>query len=105
MMNWADLSPLLFAITTAVTAGVSAASEKAGWTTAVFVVAGLGVGFVLGLAVRWFMYRVLNAGCRQKRAIAGFSFLSVYLLIPVLLLIPVIHGTGVGTAWLVRHIL
>jgi hypothetical protein len=103
-MNWADLSLLLFTGTTALTAGISAASAKAGWTTPVFSVAGVVVGFLVGAGVRWFMNRVLTVSGRQQGAIAGMGFLSLYLLIPMVLLIPVIHGTGVGTEWLVKHL-
>ena len=104
-MNWADLSMIVITLTTALTAGLSAASEKAGWSTALFVVVGLGIGFGLGVLARQLAYLILAGCCRQKRAIFGFGLLLLYIVVPMLILVCAIHGMGVATAWVVRHYL
>jgi len=106
-MNLADLSVILITLATALTAGLSAGSEKAGWSTVLFVVVvvGLGVGFGLGVLTRQMEYLILAVACRQKRAFISFGFLLLYMLVPMLILVFAIHGTGVATAWVVKHLL
>ena len=104
-MNAAELATALTILGCGGTAGLVAASEKAGWFTVPLVVAGLAVGFGFAYVVHKLAYRLLHAGGRQSGAVTGWAMLFAYTLVPML----VTFGAMAVTGWLaflfVRHVL
>src|ERR1700756_934987 len=102
-MNAAELATALTVFGCGGTAGLVAASEKAGWFSALFVIAGLAAGFGFGFVVHKLAYRLLAACGRQSGAFAGWTLLFAYTLLPLLLACGAMAITGWLTFLFVRH--
>jgi NADH:ubiquinone oxidoreductase subunit 2 (subunit N) len=83
-LNWADLVAVMTLIMCAATAGLVAASEKAGWFTAIFVVAGLAMGYGSAVGVGKLAYWLLAAAARQSDQSRGCALLLLYAAVPML---------------------
>ena len=102
-MNAAELNTLVTIVGCPAVAGMVAASEKAGWFTVLFVVAGLAIGVGAGFCVHKIAYRFLRI--HDKRTWVQCASLFAYLLVPMAILMCAIVGTGALTVWVVRHCL
>jgi len=104
-VNAAELSTVVAVLGCPAAAGLSAASEKAGWFTVLFVAGGLAVGVGSGAAVHKLAYWLLALGAHEKRAWVGWTLIFAYTLFPLALSLCAMVGSGLATVWLVRHFL
>jgi len=104
-MNAADLATALTVFGCGGTAGLVAASQKAGWFTVLFTITGFAVGFGCALAVHRLAYRLLDAGRRQSGALTGWAIILAYTLLPLLMAFGAMAATGWLTFWSVRYFL
>lgn len=101
-MNLADTATLLTVVGCPLAAGISAASEKAGWLTLLFVALGAGLGYGGGYCVRAVSYWLLFTGCKQPKPWLSAAGIIAYMLIPMFLTIA-FTGLSAGlTGWLVQ---
>lgn len=100
-MNVAELSTVLTILGCGATAGLVAASEKAGWITAPVTVAGLAAGVGFAYAVHKLACRLLDACSRQRGALAG-GMLFAYTIVPMLAAIGAMMITGRLTSLFVK---
>jgi|SRR5215204_404231 len=105
MLNAAGCATLVTVFGCAGVAGLVAASEKAGWFTVLFVVAGLAVGFGFAFVVHKLAYRLLDVGGRQSGASVGWAMFFAYTLVPMLVASGAMAVTGWLTFLCVRHVL
>src|SRR5687768_1545292 len=94
-MNVADFFMMITILGCPLAAGITAASQKIGWFTALFMAAGLLIGIAAGLGINKLAYLLLHSDDRQKPMI-GLSLALAYLILPVVLASAVIAAT----AWL-----
>jgi hypothetical protein len=67
-MNLPDMMTLITFIGCPVAAGLTAASEKAGWFSLLFVALGVALGFGCSYLVRGVSYLLLFGGCKKQKA-------------------------------------
>ena len=104
-MNLADMMTLITCIGCPVAAGLAAASEKAGWFTALFVVLGVALGVGSAYCVRVVSYTVLFASCKQSKAWLGVPLLLAYMFLPMFCALGFLALSGGISGWLAKQLL
>ena len=104
-VNHADSTTLGAFLGCPIIAGLTAASEQAGWFTILFVAAGLVVGSGVAYGVRKVAYLILNVGASQSNPWVGWPLLIAYCVLPVAISVGGMIVSRWGTIWLVRHLL
>jgi hypothetical protein len=103
-VNLADMMSLITLVGCPIAAGLSAASQKAGWFTLLFVAFGIALGFGCSFCVNRVSYLILFASCKQKKALFHAPLFLGYLFIPMILAFGFMALTGGLAAWLAKYI-
>jgi hypothetical protein len=104
-MKVAELYAAIAFVGCAGAAGAVAASEDAGMSTALFGIAGLGVGAVFALVVHRLAYWLLDVGTQQTRVTAAWGMAFAYMLFPLAVALGAIVATIWLTSLVVEHLL
>lgn len=104
-MTFAELATAITIFGCGGIAGLVAASEKAGWFTMLFVLAGLSLGFGFGLVVHKLAYRLLRVGNKNSGAFGGWLLLFFSIFPPTAVAFSAIAITGWLTFMIVRQVL
>ena len=101
-LNLADLVAVITVIGCAVAAGSGAASEGAGWATAIFTVGGLVIGIACADGVGRVAYTILGAGIDLKSKWKAVVLLLAYMFVPITLAFGCMLVLFVLSAWITR---
>ncbi|EEF57931.1 hypothetical protein [Pedosphaera parvula] len=104
-LNLADTMTVFTILGCPAAAGLAAASEKAGWSTMLFVVLGTAIGFAAGYVVQRLSYLLLATSASQSRTSLGWLFLFAYIILPMIVAFGALLTTAGITVWLARQIL
>jgi hypothetical protein len=101
-MNVADMASVVTLLGCTVAAGVSAASQGAGWYTPAFVLIGAAIGLIFALCVRRMAYALLSVG-KDASQITTISLLLAYMFLPLIVGFAAIGGVAWLAAWSTRR--
>jgi len=101
-VNLAELSTIITIFGCPLAAGMSAASEKTGWLTVVYVGCGATIGLGAGFGVHKLAYFLLRQG--RSNSWIGRTFSLAYMYLPMSTAMGAILATGCLAEWLARRI-